>query len=267
MTHPIFVLDTFTSERFKGSPTAVILMKKFEDTDLLQNWATELAYPVTAFVQNSGPSPYPVRYFTITEEIPACGHATLAAASVLLRENQMKELCFQTIEGIELTAQLEGALIFMRYPRFSPVDYQVRQEILQALGMESVVNSFFCAELDTAFLELSDPQELRALRPDFQALRESSEELKEVVITSRTDQSDLDFLLRSFCPWIGIDEDPVTGSVHSILGPYWAAKLGRKSLRALQASAREGEVFLRVLEDAVELGGSTVDVLQGQLKL
>lgn len=258
-----YILDTFTSERFRGNPTAVCVSKNQLDSGLMHNIAMELGFPVTAFCTLAASSePIQIRYFTITGEIPACGHATLGAAYVLL-EPHSDRVSFVTGEGLKLQAKADEKGIFLTYPKYEARPYDVTQEFFDSLGLEKQ-SATFCAELETVFIEV-EPVVLRSLAPDFKRLIASNSDCKEVVVTSISDDSRYDFLLRSFCPWIGIDEDPVTGSVHSVLTPMWASKLGKSGLTAYQASKRGGVVRVRDNKDSVEIGGDCVFVLSGEM--
>src|SRR4030095_6079832 len=153
---------------------------------------------------------------------------------------------------------------------YSMKDYrqQMKPEFLSALGINDFVSAHFVAELEMIHIELKDPFLLRKLNPDYKRLVESEPKIDQVVITSISDQSQFDFLLRSFCPWIGIDEDPVTGSVHSFLGLYWKNKLGKASLNAFQASPRGGEIQVSVTNDkSVSLKADAVLIFKGKMEL
>ncbi len=268
MTIPTYIIDSFTSTRFKGNPTAVCILKKRPDYEILHSIARELNFPVTAFLETTEENEkYKIYYFTITGEIPACGHATLAAAKAVFELTSNDAAQFVTIENITIKTKRKDEIIFMTYPMFTTVIFDISKDTLKSLGIVNYSPVGFCKELETLFIELEDPKLLRELKPDYKLLTESTDQVKEIVITSVSDCNDFDFLLRSFCPWIGIDEDPVTGSVHSVLAGFWKSKLGKNELTAYQASERGGEVIVKAFEDKVELGGKVVTVLKGELIL
>jgi len=267
MTISTYILDSFTSTRFKGNPTAVCVLETRLNYEIMHSIARELNFPVTAFLETKENEKYNIRYFTITGEIPACGHATLAAAKVVFELTPNDTAHFETIENITINTKRKDEIIFMTYPKYTTVDFDIAENTLKSLGITHYKPVGFCKELDTLFIELEDPKLLRELQPDYKLLTESTDQVKEVVITSVSDNSDFDFLLRSFCPWIGIDEDPVTGSVHSVLAGFWKDRFGKKELTAYQASDRGGEVIVRAFDDKVELGGRAVTILKGELML
>ena len=231
--------------------------------------ARELHFPVTAFIEKDAPAKaaYPIKYVTPTTEIPACGHATLASAKVIFELDSIETTTFTTIEGLAIDVRLENDIVVMSYPVYLMETAQVSKDLMDSIGFCDYKSSGYCKELQTLFLELESPSELKSLRPDFVKLASSSDTIKEVVITSVSDIAGYDYLLRSFCPWIGIDEDPVTGSVHSVLGGFWKNRLNKTSLKAFQCSERGGELFVTALGNKVELGGKTITILKGEISL
>ena len=139
--------------------------------------------------------------------------------------------------------------------------------MLQALGVSFVVSHFFCEELESLFIELQDEDEVKRIQPDFDQLKQSSDQIKEVVIMSKAINKEYDFTLRSCCPWIGIDEDPVTGSIHSILGHFWAKRLNKKTLTVHQASERNGHIIVKPLDTSVLIGGKCQSIVEGRLSI
>lgn len=268
MLIPIYIVDSFTSTKFKGNPTAVCVLKNRLDYDIMHSIARELNFPVTAFIgitaENNN---YNICYFTITGEIPACGHATLAAAKVVSELISNDSTQFKTVENITIKTKRKDEIIFMTYPKFTTVNFDIPKGTLKSLGITHYNPVGFCKELETLFIELEDPKQLRELQPNYKLLTESTNQVKEIVITSVSDNVGYDFLLRSFCPWIGIDEDPVTGSVHSVLAGFWKNKLGKNELTAYQESERGGEIEVKAFDDKVELGGRATIVLKGELIL
>ena len=223
----------------------------------MQQLATELNVPVTAFIHHGFEQPYSIRYFTVTTEIPACGHATLAAAGIMMKINGSDAVSFLTASNILLYATSEDGVIMMRYPKYELRSVELDEGLKLALGISNYIDAGICSELEALFIETS-PADLRTIQPDFSKLVQSNDEIKEVVITSVSDDVQYDYLLRSFCPWIGIDEDPVTGSVHCVLSGYWKERLNKERLKAYQASELGGEILVQAMDDATGIGGRMV---------
>lgn len=266
MPIPLFIIDTFTAKAFAGNPTAVCLPEENPGAAAMLAIAAELNLPVTAFVQplpNGGD--YAIKYFTPTTEIPACGHATLAAAQVVSTEHNRATANFFAAGEIVIAAVSEGDLTRLTYPKFELRDFAVTAETLKSLQIETFESVGICPELEALFVELGDEDLLRTLEPDFARMVESTDEIKEIVVTCKSSRSEYDYLLRSFCPWIGIDEDPVTGSVHSVLAGFWSRRLGKNELTAYQASARGGELFVTAGEETIGLGGRSVVIIKGEI--
>lgn len=232
----------------------------------MHSLAKEFNAPVTVFVEPvKDDNSYPVRYFTVTGEIPACGHATLGAAFVLFRQTGETDIVFETIEKVRLKAKKDSGITFIEYPGFERTDFNISVELMDALGIKDNQVTFFCKELQSLFIELEDETKVKQLCPDYERLRKSSDEIKEVVVMCKAENKEYDFVLRSFCPWIGINEDPVTGSIHSVLGHFWKERLNKNELIAYQASERGGQLFIKPLQNAVEIGGYAEMIIEGRL--
>lgn len=264
-----FILDTFTSIPFSGNPTAICHCDRYIEPGQMQLIAGEFGFPVTAFIKknNIGKDAYKIRYFTVTTEIPACGHATLGAAAVVFNLESSTMINFQTIDNLIINIRKEDQLIVMNYPKYELTNYKIPDELIRSLQISGYKSAGYCSELETLFIELDNPDLLKSIKPDFVRMMAADSNLKEVVITSISDNNDYDFLLRSFCPWIGINEDPVTGSVHSVLAGYWKKRLGKDTLKAHQASERGGNINIKAFNDKVELSGNCVILLKGELDL
>lgn len=269
MKFPAYIIDTFTKTPFTGNPTGVCYLPKEISAASMLSIAKELNFPVTAFVlkKEADADAYAIRYFTPLMEIPACGHATLAAVKVVQIQAATHINKFYTINQTVIETISKDELIMMSYPKYELSPYTPSQEIIDSLHIHTYKTAGYSAQLETLFIELESPALLRTLQPDYPKLLASSNIIKEVVITSVSDKEHYDYLLRSFCPWIGIDEDPVTGSVHSVLAGFWKERLNKNNLKAYQASARGGELLIQSFEDKVEIGGKTVIVLQGEINL
>ena len=265
-----FLIDTFTAMPFRGNPTAVCLHDHNLDSQSMLSIASELNCPVTAFVQaKAGQNPaYDIRYFTSITEIAACGHATLGAAKQVLEDRSDTEaIDFYTVQDVVIKAFFTGQSIMMIYPVYQEKKCEVDKRILNALGLDGYLTAMHSLDLETLFIEVSNVSVLKKVTPDYKTLLASSDNIKEVVITSVSDHPKYDYYLRSFCPWIGIDEDPVTGSIHSILGNFWKKRLNKENLKAYQASARGGELQVNAFEDHVEIGGEAVIIMKGEITI
>jgi PhzF family phenazine biosynthesis protein len=224
--------------------------------------AAEINLSETAFVYREGQH-YRLRWFTPQVEVALCGHATLATAHVLWEERyeSAESLTFQTMSG-ELIAVRSEQGIELNFPIEEVTEIPIPPGFSEALGVEPV---FFGRTPVRYFAELESAASVRAISPRMSQLVEFSP--GRVIVCARSDDARYDFISRYFAPGIGIPEDPVTGSTHCILGPYWVKKLGKQSFRAYQASARGGELGVRVSEGRVYLQGQAVTVMRGEFDL
>ena len=263
-----FFINTFTGSDCKGNPTVVCLSEeKTLDNECL-GLAKKFNVPVTAFVDVAKQDDlFSIHYFTITKVIPACGHATLAAAKVLFDLFKKNEISFITSEQVIINARQNSEAIFMKYPAYSMIPFPVSTQTLESLQLNEIAAAGFCTELETLFIELESADDLRRLQPNYLQLMNSSETIKEVVLTSVADGDRFDYMLRSFCPWIGIDEDPVTGSAHTSLTPLWAEKLNKNDLTAIQLSKRTGKLSCKMLGERVKISGRAVTYMIGKVEI
>jgi PhzF family phenazine biosynthesis protein len=254
-------VDAFTDRPFAGNPAAICLLTEEREDQWMQAVAAEMNLSETAFLleQDDG---YRLRWFTPKIEVDLCGHATLASAHVLWSEGRVplgEEIRFHTNSGL-LKACRHGDLIELDFPSESEYQIAPLPGLLESLG----VPARYVGKNRFDFLvELASEEELRGMAPDFAQLGRI--EVRGVIVTSRSASPDYDFVSRFFAPWAGIDEDPVTGSAHCCLGPYWQQQLGKSEMTAFQASARGGVVQVRILGDRVMLGGRAVTVMKGEL--
>jgi PhzF family phenazine biosynthesis protein len=258
---PIFQVDAFASSRFTGNPAAVMPMASFPEDAVLQAIAAENNLSETAFlVADDGG--YRLRWFTPVTEVPLCGHATLASAAVVMErlEPGRSTVVFQSASG-PLTVERAAAGYRMNFP-LRPSELIVAPDglatALGAVPVEVFANTFNYLAL------LESPQLLRALTPDMAALARVD---RGGVIVTAAGEGTYDFISRYFAPAKGIPEDPVTGAAHCMLVPYWAKRLGKTEFRAFQASPRGGEVICRLVGDRVELEGTCVFYLEGEVQI
>jgi PhzF family phenazine biosynthesis protein len=261
MRTPIYQLDAFATRRFAGNPAAVMPMDSFWADAVLQSIAAENNLAETAFLVPDG-GDYRLRWFTPTVEVPLCGHATLASAAVVMErlEPRRSQVVFHSASGPLKVRKAHRGYVMdfparMSKPVASPPGLA---EALGAAPIEVYANSFnYLATLQSA-------EVLRSLTPDMAAVARIDR--SGVIVTSAGD-GPYDFISRYFAPAKGVPEDPVTGSAHCTLAPYWARKLGKTEFRAFQASQRGGEVICRLVEDRVELEGCCVFYMEGEAEI
>ena len=260
---PITVVDAFTTVPFAGNPAAVCVLKQEQSAAWMQSVAKEMNLSETAFLLPQGENVYRLRWFTPKVEVKLCGHATLASAHVLWEEGQASSapLHFETLSGRLTAEQRKEGWIALNFPSQSVTESGCPPELRQGLGAEPV----FVAKYDSGFLvEVASKKVLLGIQPDFGLLVQSG--CGRVIVTCRAESGDEnDFFSRFFAPDAGINEDPVTGSAHCVLGPYWANKLGKNELHAFQCSDRGGELRLSVQGERTVLQGRAVTMLIGQL--
>jgi len=229
----------------------------------MRNVAREMNLSETAFLAPKDDA-YSLRWFTPAVEVDLCGHATLAAAHVLWEDGHLSEgrqARFDTRSG-RLTADRKGDWIEMDFPAKIAAQTEAPPELLAALGLARA--NFVGRNVFDYLVEADSEEALRGLTPDHTALRKLP--VRGVIVTSRSLRPEYDFVSRFFAPGAGVDEDPVTGSAHTALGPYWAAVLGKSDFTAFQASARGGVVRVSVKGSRVILGGQAVTVMAGELR-
>jgi PhzF family phenazine biosynthesis protein len=257
----IIQVDAFTDRPFAGNPAAVCLLPAPGEESWMQNVAREMNLSETAFLlrQDDG---YSLRWFTPAVEVELCGHATLASAHVLWESGHLKpgeQARFLTRSGL-LTAQRRGDWIEMDFPAVLEQAAPPPADLARALG---VALNYVGKNRFDYLVEVDSEEMVRALQPDFTLLR--SLPVRGITVTSKATSPGFDFVSRFFAPASGVDEDPVTGSAHCCLGPYWKKRLGKDEFVAYQASARGGVVRVRLMGDRVILSGQAVTVLCGEL--
>jgi PhzF family phenazine biosynthesis protein len=259
-----YMVDSFTSEQFKGNPAGVCFPESELSEKKMQQIAHELGFSETAFLQKNGQKDsYAIRYFSPTVEIPLCGHATLASAKVLFKETGAEEIHFTTIEKLNLKVTKLGEEITMEFPVYETEAVTAPAGILKALGLTDVLNSVYNAHNRVIVLEITSSKELASLRPDFKALMSGQDNLHGVLVTAPSSDEVYDYHYRFFAPWSGIDEDPVTGGVQTFLAKYWSKKLNKKNLKAFQSSGRTGYMNLTMQHEHVLLTSRAVIMFEG----
>ena len=258
----ILQIDAFADAPFRGNPAAVCLLDRERPAEWMQNVGAEMNLAETAFLLPR-PDGWSLRWFTPAVEVDLCGHATLASAHALWEEKLIapnETARFHTRSGL-LTASRVGDLIELDFPATREEAADPPAVLLDALGVKKA--RYVGRNKFDYLVELASEEEVRALQPDHRRLRELG--VRGVIVTSRGANGHYDFVSRFFAPGSGIDEDPVTGSAHCCLAPFWAERLGKREFVAYQASRRGGTLLVRLEGDRVKIAGRAVTVLRGEL--
>ena len=263
MAHALYQVDAFTDQPFKGNPAAVCLLEHQEDASWMQGVAQEMNLSETAFL-SPAQGGWHLRWFTPKQEVTLCGHATLASAKILFErqpELQQETIVFHTLSG-KLTARHIDGEVELDFPAMPYRRYPYESHISQSLGFEpkDAVSSG-----DFVLFQAEHEGLIRTAEPDIPAIEQLP--MPEIIITAACENADEDFVSRFFAPQLGIAEDPVTGSAHCLLAPFWAEKLGKTEFTAYQASPRGGRLHLRLVGERVKIRGAAVIVFEGQLRI
>ena len=257
----IYQVDAFTNQPFYGNPAGVCILAEPAEADWMQKVAREMNLSETAFLDPRDDG-YNLRWFTPATEVDLCGHATLASAHILFQTGRLQPgegARFFTRSGL-LTAEQRGHWIEMDFPAEPERPVDPPTALAQALGVKPHyvgMNRF------DYLVEVASEDVLRSLSPDFGLLKRLT--ARGVIVTSQCTTGRYDFVSRFFAPAVGVNEDPVTGSAHCCLGPFWAGRMGKDTFLAYQASPRGGVVRVSVQGERVMLGGQAVTVLRGEL--
>ncbi|MFI9549358.1 PhzF family phenazine biosynthesis protein [Streptomyces sp. NPDC052016] len=265
----IRIVDAFTDRPFAGNPAGVLLLDAFPGDDWLQSVALEVNHAETAFAHPlpaGGEADWALRWFTPVAEVAMCGHATLATAHVLHATGAHKgPVRFATRSGVLVATPAEDGSVTMDFPTAPLTRVDIPEGVAGALGAEPLAAFDTGPNVGDLLVELADERTVHALRPDHRALAAFS--ARGIIATARAENPALgyDFVSRCFFPNVGIDEDPVTGSAHTALAPYWSERLGRRDLTGLQASPRSGRVRTELRGERTLLRGRAVTVIEGEL--
>jgi PhzF family phenazine biosynthesis protein len=258
---PCFGVDAFAERPFTGNPAAVCLLEKEADSAWMQAIAAEMNVAETAFVRSLD-TDFELRWFTPKVEVDLCGHATLASAHILWSEGVTpsgEAIRFHTRSGVLTCAQRDRS-IELDFPATSAQPVDPPAGLLDALG---VAAEFVGKSKFDYLIVIDSEQALRSVTPDFRKLVHLN--TRGIIVTARSVAPRFDFVSRFFAPAAGVDEDPVTGSAHCCLAPFWAERLGKNELTGFQASARGGIVSVHIAGDRVFLGGQAVTIWRGEL--
>lgn len=260
----IYIVDAFTDVPYKGNPAAVCLLDSPRSDKWMQDVASEMNLSETAFLhRDSDEDVFDLRWFTPEAEVDLCGHATLASAHILWEEKFCRGpgIIFNTKSGV-LKAFKSDNWIHLNFPVEAATECTAPELLVQALGVEI---SYIGKNRLDYIVEVPNEEIIRNLKPDFSLLMEV--EARGVIVTSTSIDPSYDFVSRCFYPAVGVNEDPVTGSAHCCLGPYWMNKLNKSNLSAIQLSARQGTLKLEVGQERIILSGQSVTTLRGQLNV
>ena len=253
-------VDAFTGKLFGGNPAAVCPLDEWLPDALMQKIAMENNLSETAFFTRNGKG-YSIRWFTPRTEVALCGHATLASAHIIFTQLQEKqeEIVFESKSGA-LKVGRKGNLLVLNFPADHALPVQYPEDAVRAIGAEPT--ACFKGRTDYLFVYKSE-QQVIDIQPDFRMLY--SARVRGIIVTAPGKQ--VDFVSRFFAPAVGVDEDPVTGSAHTTLIPYWSERLGKKEMKAMQCSARGGYIECLDADDRVEIGGEAVTYLTGEIQV
>lgn len=280
----ITTVDSFTKTPFQGNPAAVCILtdENFSDKTM-QLIAREMNLSETAFAKQSTekPNQFHLRWFTPSVEVPLCGHATLATAHVLFEKFEKllqgnEEILFTTnVSGVLKVKRSKNGSLQMDFPQASPVKVDLKKEVLEQVSklmnfdLDSVEEVYACGTTRKLLIRVNSKDQIKKLSPDFQSLVKVNFELEQTikgVIVTTKDDGEYDFISRYFAPWVAIPEDPVTGSAHTVLGPYWSKKLNKNVMNGFQASERGGSMRMSLEENnRIILEGDAVTVMSGSL--
>jgi predicted PhzF superfamily epimerase YddE/YHI9 len=264
---PLVQVDAFADAPFHGNPAAVCLLpaQAARDEAWMAALAQEMNLSETAYLARRPDGSYDLRWFTPAVEVALCGHATLASAHVLWERGLLapgEPARFHTKSGLLGASRTPDGLIELDFPARPSTPIPVPAGLAEALG-EPVLHVGRSA--DDELVELASEAAVRRLTPDFARL--AAVPVRGVIATARSEHAPYDFVSRFFAPRVGINEDPVTGSAHCVLTPFWSERLGKTEMLAFQASARQGVIRVRLDGDRVKLGGRAVTVLEGELRV
>lgn len=271
-----YQVDDFTGQAFKGNPAAVCILEEYISDELMQSIAKEMNLSETAFVKPledkniSDCSLFSLRWFTPEVEVNLCGHGTIATSKILFDEFNVKtdEIRYETKSGILISGK-ENNNISLDFPIDSFSNFELTEDILNAMGIKSYVKAVIGENTRKIVIEVNSEEEVITLKPNFDKLNllKFNTEVKGLAVTCRGNEK-CDFISRYFNPWGGVNEDPVTGAVHTLLAKYWSNELNKAEMLAYQSSNRGGEISIKLLENnRVKLSGEAIIVLKGELYL
>lgn len=271
----LYQVDAFTDEIFKGNPAGVCLPNEALPVELMQNIAIEMNLSETAFPVPVGDRAHKetdhfnLRWFTPGCEVPLCGHATLATSHVLFDELcvDTDEIRYESLSGPLKAIREEGG-IRLDFPLNKLEPVEAPRELMSAMHIDEWEEVEYCERTENLLVRLESPEKLRAIEPNFGEMLHAPQPMVIVgVVLTSPGEGGYDFFSRYICPWVGVDEDPVTGMAHTMLADYWSRKLGKEEMRAYQASRRGGSLTVRRVGERAHLIGKAVTVFKTWLEI
>ncbi len=260
----IYQVDAFTDTPFKGNPAGVMILDKGHDSVWMQNIAMEMNLSETAFVIPAK-SGFEIRFFTPTNEVALCGHATLASAHVIFELGIVKPtdiINFKAQVG-DLFVKKEADWIAMNFPRYALTQIDIPQGFKDSVGFNPI--EAWSSSYNWIIAIADSVADILDANPNFESLKATG--LGHLMITAKSSPPDADFVVRCFAPGLGINEDPVTGSAHCALTPLWSEKLGKLEMDSLQLSKRTGKLRVKMIDDRVEIKGMAVTIFKAELQI
>ncbi len=258
----IYQVDAFTAEPFKGNPAGVCILQKEVSKKWMQNIAVEMNLSETAFIAKSDDK-HKIRYFTPESEIPLCGHATLASAHILFQSGMVskdKTITFASGAG-DLYVRISGNWIIMNFPAYNLEPMQIPSIAEKLIGIKP--EELYRTSHDWILALLHNEDDIRNIKPDFIMMKDSP--FGNLIVTAPSEDTNFDFCVRCFAPALGINEDPVTGSAHCALTPFWNEKTGREEFISRQVSKRSGILKVALKGDRVEIAGHAKTIFKAEL--
>lgn len=260
----IYQINSFTSEPFKGNPAGIMILERPMNVNTMQNIASEMNLSETAFISKHG-NEFEIRFFTPTMEVPICGHATLAAAHIMYQTgmiNTHNTIFFRAKSGA-LQAKKEDNYIALNFPSYTFERIEIPQDFADIFGFKPI--EMYSTMYDWLIAVAEDEDDIKLARPNYESMIYKN--LGHVAITAKSSLDKIDFVCRCFAPESGINEDPVTGSLHCCLGPLWAQKLNKYELTSFQLSKRTGILKLKVKNNGVIIRGEAVTIFKAKLEV
>lgn len=266
MSSSVYFVNAFSDRYYRGNTAAVVMVEAYPRDDKMLALAGEFGFSETAFVQRISANRYQIRWFTPEVEVNLCGHASLASAKALFSDYlpDADKVFFSSRSG-DLSATRRGDQIELDFPADVPVDSKPRAAFSEALGEIKPERVLYSERTTNLVLVYPSSADVLGLDPDFAALRQLEDSRIHGIIATAPAEGDTDYICRYFAPWEGINEDPVTGSAQTCLGPYWRKRLGKDSLTGYQASARGGRFEINIRDDRVLISGKALIYMRGVL--
>jgi len=267
---PLYFVDAFTAEPFRGNPASVLLLDEDLPDTVMAAVASEMNQTETAFARKTGEGTYSLRWFTPKVEVDLCGHATLGTAAALFTESgeTAPTITFETRSGkLHVSRGATAGSYVMDFPAQTARPAGADPAVLEALHLGEI-ESYHATPRSFVVVEVPQTVDLTTMKPDFDALGKITlpKEGHAIIVTRRGPEP-YDFTSRMFAPWLGINEDPVTGAAHTVLTPFWSERLGKTEMRAFQSSPRGGEINVRLKGNRVDLVGRAVTVVRGTISV